>query len=155
MRLRNKKTGEVVEDAYVRETHDFQFDGQKHILAVFRGNGHRPPERISGPYNSLAELNEEWEDYKEPKDDGFEHIITLVESYSNLDDEWYPKGIVEKLKALQRLKNKGFRFTFIYLALPTTPPLTGWINYKIEPSNGCLDKETRDGLDLLFGGEDE
>lgn len=64
MRLRNKKTGEIVDDGYVRETHDFQFDGQKHVLAVFKGNGHRPPERVSRAYSTLAELNEEWEDYK-------------------------------------------------------------------------------------------
>ena len=64
MKLRNRKTGEIIDDGYVRETYDFQFDGQKHVLAVFKGNGHSVPERISGPYNSLAELNEEWEDYK-------------------------------------------------------------------------------------------
>lgn len=64
MKLRNKKTGEIVDDGFVRATHDFQFDGQKHVLAVFKGNGHRPPERVSRAYTSLAELNEEWEDYK-------------------------------------------------------------------------------------------
>lgn len=144
MKLLNKRTGEIVEDAYVRETHDFQFDGQKHILAVFRGNGHRPPERISGPYNSLAELNEEWEDYKEPKDDGFEHIITLVESYSNLDDEWYPKGIVEKLKAWRRLEDKGFRIT-----------LHGCKgNAWLQANWGNLQGDYSDVL-LLFGGKDE
>ena len=41
MKLRNKKTGEIVEAT------DFN---------------------IISDYNSLAELNEEWEDYEEPKE---------------------------------------------------------------------------------------
>ena len=86
MKLRNKKTGgEVIDDGYVRETHDFQFDGQKHVLAVFKGHGHRPPERVSGAYKSLAELNEEWEDYKEPliKD---EKIRKAVRAWAEAND---------------------------------------------------------------------
>lgn len=128
MKLRNKKTGEIVEDAYVRETHDFQFDGQKHVLAVFRGNGHRPPERISGPYNSLAKLNEDWEDYDETKVGYL--IDPMEEDCVSADDSGYEESDIErakelgiwfeteegaakavkKLKALTRLKDKGLKF---------------------------------------------
>ena len=61
-------------------------------------------------YNSLTELNEEWEDYEEPKENGFDNIITLVESYSSKESERYPKEIVDKLKAWKRLKDKGVYF---------------------------------------------
>lgn len=44
MKLRNKKTGEIVE-------------GESHAVTIWRGYGNNPS------YNSLAELNEEWEDY--------------------------------------------------------------------------------------------
>lgn len=65
MKLRNKKTGEIVENAYIRESHDFY---NKRTIAVFVRDGNRPPERVSTGYETLAELNEEWEDYEEPKE---------------------------------------------------------------------------------------
>lgn len=123
MKLRNKKTGKIIE---------------------FKTPACMVDEKYSYQYDSLAELNEEWEDYKEPKDDGFEHIITLVESYSNLDDEWYPKEIVEKLKAWRRLEDKGFRIT-----------LHGCKgNAWLQANWGNLQGDYSDVL-LLFGGEDE
>ena len=87
MKLKNKKTGEIIDDGYVRETHDFQFDGQKHVLAVFKGNGHRPPERVSGAYTSLAELNEEWCDYEEPKTFFSIYYDGTVSEFKDGDDE--------------------------------------------------------------------
>lgn len=57
MRLRNKKTGEVVES----------FEGGP-IDLYFYLNGHKGGDEFDRKtYNSLSELNDEWEDYK-PKE---------------------------------------------------------------------------------------
>lgn len=165
MRLKNKKTGEIIDDGYVRETHDFQFDGQKHVLAVFKSNGHRPPERVSGAYNSLAELNEEWEDYEEPsktiwqiKDsgelqdfeeddfsDGYMESSKSIGNYFKTKEE--AEKAVEKLKAVKRLKDKGFRFSgFVYTELCDYAR----VNIKATMINDSIN----DDLNLLFGGEE-
>lgn len=167
MKLRNKKTGEIVEDAYVRETHDFQFDGQKHILAVFKGNGHRPPERISGPYNSLAELNEEWEDApEEPEefwyinecgdvlkykyDGGCSCPILEAEEIGNrFETEEEAEKAVEKLKAWKRLKDKGFRFSGY-----TDDSGDLFSCQVIRCRFNDFGEESEKDLDLLFGGEE-
>jgi len=173
MKLRNKKTGEIVVDGYVRETHDFQFDGQKHILAVFKSNGHRPPERVSGAYRSLAELNEEWEDApEEPKeyyfirDDGSgvgyspignstvakrrEAIGNYFETYAEAEKA------VEKLKAWKRLKDKGFKIDLWEYdgakAKYQERISTGRILFRVK-DYGHIEENDKD-LDLLFGGEE-
>lgn len=62
-------------------------------------------------YSSIKKFMDDWEDAsEEPKEDGLDNIITLVEAYSNHDSVMYPKEIVDKLKAWKRLKDKGFRF---------------------------------------------
>lgn len=85
MKLRNKKTGEITEANYWN---------------------------IIQEYNSLAELNEEWEDYEEPKGMQEIHISfndpTAVVIEFGTDEE--AEKAVEKLKAWKRLKDKGFRF---------------------------------------------
>ena len=101
MKLRNKKTGEIVNN-----------------------NGINFAEGNYKTYNSLAELNEEWEDApEEPK--GFLSISgdATIEHFDRLNENDLCKQIgnyfetqeeaeraVEKLKALKRLKDKGFRF---------------------------------------------
>lgn len=156
MKLRNKRTGEIINDGYVRETHDFQFDGQKHVLAVFKGNGHRPPERVSGAYNSLAELNEEWEDYKEPKQDSLSVMILTLTNFieneptDNIDLEDCKK-MLEKLKAWERIKDKGFKVDlWDYDGGNYQERIkTGRILFRVK------DYEENDkDLDLLFGGEE-
>lgn len=123
MKLINKKTGEVVENVYIRESHDFY---NKITIAVFARKGNRPPERISTGYETLAELNEEWGDYEEPKGmwavGGFgelyevsglalNSIKKLKEIGNDFKTEEEAEQAVEKLKALNRLRDKGFRFT--------------------------------------------
>ena len=124
MKLRNKKTGEIVENAYIRESHDFY---NKRTIAVFVRDGNRPPERVSTGYESLAELNEEWEDYEEPlkeywyidadgklicepSDDKckFDNNCREIGNYFETKEE--AELAVRKLKAWKRLKDKGFRF---------------------------------------------
>lgn len=97
MKLRNKKTGKII-------------DPMIHTLG-------------GKEYNSLAELNEEWKDYEEPKE--FYFITEIGEVYSTIgygDDGLYKEignyfetkeqaeKAVEKLTAWKRLKDKGFVF---------------------------------------------
>lgn len=163
MRLRNKKTGEIIDDGFVRETHDFQFDGQKHVLAVFKGNGHMPPERVSGGYTSLAELNEEWEDApEEPKEWWYidiagevkqgegnvpEHLIEGMKQIGNyFSSREEAEKAVKKLKALKRLKDEGM---LIY-SFEKSKPGIDLDFYTLT----ILASRDKDSLDLLFGGEE-
>lgn len=121
MRLRNKQTGEIVESAYIRESHDFY---NKRTIAVFVREGNNPPERVSTGYETLAGLNEEWEDYEEPEGWWFiDHAYKPHATNSTLrnleadrqignyfESEEEAEKAVKKLKAWQRLKDKGFRF---------------------------------------------
>ena len=110
MKLRNKKTGEIVErvDITIRE-----------VGVVFNNDE---------TYNSLAELNEEWEDLPEdPKEiyfisnngqiheedghDRYREARKEIGNYFETKEE--AELAVRKLKAVKRLKDKGFRFTGI------------------------------------------
>lgn len=141
MKIRNKKTGEIGE---IRE---ILIDGMFKV-------------------SSLAELNEEWEDYKKPKEFWFVDSVGEVQDTTYVTD--YDKtnlrkfgnyfetkeeaeNAVEKLKAWKRLKDKGLTFC-------------GW---KITDDGCSVDVETTldaeivraqqkyitDDLNLLFGGE--
>ena len=133
MKLRNKKTGKIIPI----EIHN-----------------------IAGKnYNSLAEINEEWEDYEEPKDFWFiddegdvgvvseeyeKHLNEMksIGNYFNTQEE--AEKSVEKLKAWKRLKDKGFRFK-------------ACDDYHIDYvfTGKCYwSDETEKDLDLLFGGEE-
>lgn len=151
MKLRNKKTGEVVE---------------LDIATVCTSSGLL--RNRAKQYDLLAELNEEWEDYEEPEV-GF-IIEPMEEDCVSADDSGYEEsdverakelGIwfeseeeaeraVEKLKAWKRLKDKGFR-------------LNHWKEAQLRPNMSCVaitgnikvDEETKSDLDLLFGEEEE
>lgn len=132
MRLRNKKTGVIV---FIEDTSSLE-------------------------YHSIAELNEEWEDYEEPKKywmiDGYGEVHEIFVDSSYISDEKEignyfetkeeAERAVEKLKAWKRLKDKGFRFGGYEL-------IEGNIHFIID-----LRKLTPDDLypdlDLLFGGEE-
>ena len=107
MKLRNKKTGEVV---------------CPHNFELFRD----PNNIVIGDYeySSLAELNEDWEDYEEPE--GWWFIDRAYESHAtnstlrNLEADRQignyfetkeeAELAVQKLKAWKRLKDNGFEF---------------------------------------------
>ena len=83
MRLRNKKTGKVF-DAIIRE----KGGGNTYSIIVCNIKEYSKPPLarcILGEYDSLAELNEEWEDYKpaEPliKDEEIISFISLLERF--------------------------------------------------------------------------
>ena len=138
MKLRNRKTGEIVEAT------DFN---------------------IISDYNSLAELNSEWEDYEEPKeywritDLGEIKSIRLDQHHQNIEKckaignyfetEEEAEKAVEKLKAWKRLKDKGFRFDGKTL---DTSKRFGSIFYWLDKN--AYSEDYIDDLDLLFGGEE-
>ena len=73
MRLRNKKTGEIMDlsEGFIKDTYNGEFIQIKPV-AISNKEGYL--------YGSLAELNEEWEDYKpaEPiKDDKMRQCLNL------------------------------------------------------------------------------
>lgn len=163
MKLRNKKTGEIVD-----ATMSYREDTAPIVVSetTCDENG----QRQGWPYNSLAELNEEWEDVpdKPKKYWWISDRLTIYESEVSDDTIWHInicKGIgnyfetreeaekaVEKLKAWKRLKDKGFRFK-------------GWntafceIDFDVPDSfypidGNMITNETEKDLDLLFGGEE-
>lgn len=148
MKLRNKKTGDIVEVL----TDSIAVDVLK------------DREDITGYYTSLAELNAEWEDYEEPKEHwhiGCEGDVFIdnteryLKSYSLIGNDFETKEeaeqAVEKLKAWKRLKDKNFRF-LRYSALGF-----GEIDFSLDfediDDEGEIG-ELRHDLDLLFGGEE-
>ena len=146
MKLRNKKTGEI------REIKEIIIDGMFNV-------------------KSLAELKEEWQDYEEPKeyyylneyleldhemwtDTEFDNKLkTLGNYFENKEDA---EKAVEKLKAIKRLKETGFRFigkTCEY------KPDKHFGSVFFETSENILNiyediVEFYDDLDLLFGDEE-
>lgn len=151
MKLRNKKTGEIRE-----------FDK----LGGFTLSDDYPNHYLSDKtYHSLAELNEEWEDYEEPKEhwaiDQFGEPINVsglsrfqLEKLHRLGNDFPSKNAtmkaIEKLNAWQRLEDKGFRFRWI-------DKEDGNIKYafyadlSIKP--GEINRFDYEDLDLLFGGD--
>jgi hypothetical protein len=162
MRLRNKKTGEIV-DTLCRD------DITKGLAF---GVDHHDGNPTMVYYNSLAELNEEWEDVpEEPKGVWWLDNEGFVNHASSIDEDCFEKNkeignyfstreeaekAVEKLKAWKRLKDKGFRFKNwntnmreIYFNVPDS-------FFPIENYTGhSITEETWNDLDLLFGGEDD
>lgn len=151
MKLRNKKTGEIIDGGFVLT----YYDG-------IAGN----------PQHSLAELNEEWEDvpeepkeywYIDPmvcgvyctkikKDEDLYDFNKQIGNYFETEEE--AEKAVEKLEALKRLKDKGFKFI---LDGETEMPM-----FVYSGANGekCItsaeeSKQCRDDIKLLFSQEDD
>ena len=143
MKLRNKKTGEIID-----------FGSPAFIIDNNKNN-------VSMQIKNLAELNEEWEDYQEPcgwcitmyggisritKDDEF-LINDLKEIGNYFNDKEAAYDGLAKLKAWKRLKDKGFNLEGI-----------------VEPFF-CLDiymadnspryQELKKDLIIVFGGNNE
>ena len=129
MKLRNKKTGEIKDACEVLDMK--QEDG------------------VLYKYYSLAELNSEWEDYEEPKEDYILVIENFIYYAEEADDTFYcdesVKKFIEKLKAWKRLKDKGFRFDCWY---------GGSKSILFSIPQEIIDTPTAKDLDLLFGGEE-
>ena len=141
MKLRNKWTGEI------REIKEILIDGMFIIT-------------------SLASLNEEWEDYEDPKEkhwymtswgevwqygDGSLHEEWRILLGNDFETKEEAEKAVEKLKAFKRLKDLGFRFYGIRFSNEHN-----YIEWKIKAKNELTDdeiKEFRDALQKVFGGK--
>lgn len=152
MKLRNKKTGEIIETVIV--DHGAEWEMRNAYAS-----------EDTQTYNSLAELNAEWEDYEETKeyyyyiDDG--GIISIDQSLSTMsnmrksfgnyfDTREEAEQAVEKLKAWKRLKDKGIRFVGWYDSVSDNNPDN--ILFKLDED--AWETATCDDLDLLFGDEE-
>lgn len=153
MKLKNKKTGEMGIINY--------FDNQSIVIYPIDENWNAKGDK-KYVYHSLAELNEEWEDYEDDfyiveqrgtvgsrfrTGDEYEKMFKQIGNYFESKEE--AEKAVRKLKAFKRLKDKGFRFD-------------GW-EWRYEKIRYELDftalseegeKEAEKDLDLLFGGEE-
>ena len=164
MKLRNRKTGEI---ANLESKGLLKSDNNNHIIVYPDGT------LKYYAYNSLAELNEEWEDYEEPKEYWFINDLDgtpmKCELRSNIRDfvEWIKKRkqignyfetkeeaekAVEKLKAWKRLKDDGLKIRKYELNGGTDRNgcFTGDICITLDISKPVYE----DILQLLFGGEE-
>ena len=136
MKLRNKKTGEIKNINHA------------HILMHFNDGETKC-------VNSLAELNENWEDYNEPKGSALDlMILTLTNFIENEPDEDKVdledcKQMLKKLKAWKRLKDNGFRFQF-WTSSYSGDNIAFFVDWIDSDSKEQMTKD----LDLLFGGEE-
>lgn len=145
MKLRNKNTGEIIEFDAILPVKDVSGDSVAHL-----------------EYNSLTELNKEWEDYEEPKEywylTGIGEIGCIEDVDAKFDKDRKEIGnyfdtreeaekAVEKLKAWKRLKDKGFKFEKWGMGGEYGNTIT-FSDYIV-----CND-ETIEDLDTCFGGEE-
>lgn len=136
MKLRNKKTGEIVEFAKGNfiSSKDYGFivykDDKSGIL-----------------YRSLAELNEEWEDI--PKEEVW-YLGGTIGNYSMSKEE--ARKTTEKILAWKRLKDKGFRFEG--WTIDDGLKISICTNFDGDNIYSESEKEIRTNLDLIFGGEE-
>lgn len=155
MKLKNKKTGEI------GRLQPYGGDGR---IWVWIDNISRPEHR----YSSLAKLNEEWEDYEEPKEywaidcfspDGelvsqfgkcSERIIENRKQIGNyFETKEEAEKAAEKLKAWKRLKDFGCGFM---LDDHFTVKFVGPDARKITSAEE--QKSLSDAFKLLFGGKE-
>ena len=143
MKLRNKKTGKVI----------------KLDIHCIAGKN----------YESLSELNDEWEDYEEPKEYWFidydggivqfkrnkesatERMMKQFGNYFESQEE--AEKAVERLRAWKRLKDNRFRFE----GTNNKKRRSGYfINYYLGKSFNSQDEceQAMKDIDLLFGGEE-
>lgn len=156
MKLKNKKTVEI--------GNLLPYGGEDGKIWVWIDNKSRPEYR----YNSLAELNEEWEDAAEEPEmfywidyDGKickAEIGTMdrtkikeIGNYFETKEE--AEKAVEKLKAWKRLRDGGITFKNWTINQTGTIDCFATWGDNIPPSR--KNPTLLDDLDLLFGGENE
>ena len=146
MKLKNKKTGEIKEVE---------------------------PITIGG-FRSLAELNEEWCDYEEPKEHWFidydggiipfnrnketatDNLMKQIGNYFETEED--AEEAVEKLKAMAKLKEFGFRFIDWELDMKTVADGKIWFDVGVNTEWDAerlleLKPEVKKSLDILFSQE--
>ena len=151
MKLRNKKTGEIVYATMMAS-----YGGGELQIRYYPVNNAESTHFKE--YRSISELNEEWEDYEEPKS-GIKDVWfpDVIEGENNVvisfETEEEAEKALEKLKALTKLCKKGFEFDSV--------KMFGSGLIRIEASIPINEKTTlrersdmTDSLYLLFGGEE-
>lgn len=162
MKLRNKKTGEmgnlVLNINPNRESYS--------VLSTENGDT-ACGNLVLADYNSLADLNAEWEDepeeteyywyidingqVKQMKYFGFVWQNRMTEIGNRFETEEEAEKAVEKLKAWQRLKDTGCKpITWRWKQDYPIDACYVEVVLKCQFDSGVHDKE----LDLLFGGEE-
>lgn len=155
MKLKNKKTGEMGIINY--------FDNQSIVIYPIDENWNAKGDK-KYVYHSLAELNEEWEDYEEPKPWWYIDITLVVkqgelflnnhvEQFKTVGNYFETKEeaekAVEKLKAWKRLKDKGIS---LHLQKQFRGDGIGYSRTIYTDFTKDSQEIVKD-LDLLFGGE--
>lgn len=169
MKLKNKRTGEVKEVI----VGGYPVSGKTKMWECSEVDANEETGYKSlGTYTSLAELNEEWEDYDDTKDHwciSFHGEAKQIGSYADREEIAECKQIgnyfetkeeaelaVRKLKAWKRLKDKGFRF------LPDASSIQqkneegksiGSISFTMDNEDDYIWGNNED-LKILFGGEE-
>lgn len=158
MKLRNRKTGEI---ANLESKGLLKSDNNNHIIVYPDGT------LKYYAYNSLAELNEEWEDYEEPKEYWYTDYGGRIKAINDANDkeDMARKEIgnyfetreeaelaIRKLKAWKRLKDDGLKIRKYELNGGTDRNgcFTGDICLTLDISKPVYE----DILQLLFGGEE-
>ena len=153
MKLRNKKTGEII-DSKELLTDEFIIDLFSKDFDYFN--------------SKICKLQDEWEDYEEPKEYWFlsgggdvlsiEDMNTVSDKEHKLIGNYFEtreeaEKAVEKLKAAKLLKDMGFKIVGIRYRNNRS-----YIEWNISPKvrdDHFMAEAFYDALHLLFGGEDE
>ena len=155
MKLRNKKTGEILETARSSTVLKDKFRIYDELTDKYY------------TYCSLAELNEEWEDvpeepkeywcidwtepgiYKTAYEDERDDFNIEIGNYFDTREE--AEKAVEKLKAIQRLKSHyiKFKLDFVKNKIDFTYRIDGTLHSSVNEERIIFED-----LDLLFGGEE-
>ena len=159
--VKNKMTGDIGE---------LDFDSKEGVFIVVRYDLLTKVTSKSY-YKNLKDLNEEWEDYEEPKewwyidihgphkvtnnDEYYQQVKAASKQIGNyFETKEEAEKAVEKLKAWKRLKDKGFRFNGKEVFSEGLLEIDG-----VLPALKRVDNAERikiiDDLDICFGGEDE
>lgn len=166
MKLRNKKTGEIIENVKIIKLVEMTTDKIIGINGIFVDKDGFTEGKV---YDSLEDFNKNWEEYEESDDfyyiDRDGGIVKTQKSIVSRNSKMYNYEIaksignffttkeeaekaVERLKALKRLKDKGFRFKSWH---GNTGEYSAVVVYA-DVDN--LEEGTREDLDLLCGGEE-
>ncbi len=164
MKLRNKKNGDT---GYYLHTHRDHKTGVIKVAVLKDGepfSEFKPHEPIYD-YDNLKELNEEWEDYEEPKTFFTIYYDGTISEFKDGDDEQIrdmktignyfetkeeAEKAVEKLKAWKQLKDNEISFS---LEADNGVPYIK-LHSKKERESAEKIMEIYNSLYLLFGGEE-
>ena len=164
MKLRNKKTGEIVDVESLGHADSLKGKFGYQVTLSWKIDEHLDTCKT---YNSLAELNEEWEDYEEPKeyyylneyleldhemwtDTEFDNKLKALGNYFDTKEE--AEKAVEKLKAWHKLMDY-WGTEVLGWEIKDMPTGGNWqtVNVKF---NVKTRKEPMELLNILFGGEE-